>query len=316
MLDVLAVTSTDENGHQQIQTLDGHGRLVKRTKMKDTTPILTQYTRDALGRIVHVIDPALNTWGYGYDGLSRRTGVKDPDLGNWAYFYDNASHLIRQVDAKLNNTVLSYDAMGRVVTKAVTGPTITTETTTNTYDESRTTYFNRGQLTTALRVVPVSGTMPAVNVSRQYNYDLAGRLAQENHLAINGQTRTLAYEYWQDGSVKRKQLATPALGLDPGGTWTGQYLYDLAGRLASIDNANTASATEPAMFIQAAAYNARGQTTSITYGNGITTTFKKGDASLYFNDHQSYNDVVRGIRIAAIPNLGSPEARVFGLFRQ
>ena len=61
------------------------------------------------------------------------------------------------------------------------------ETTTNTYDEARSGYYNRGQLTTALRSVPVSGTMPAVNVSRQYNYDLAGRLAQENHLAINGQ---------------------------------------------------------------------------------------------------------------------------------
>jgi YD repeat-containing protein len=65
--------------------------------------------------------------------------------------------------------------------------------------------------------------------------------------------------------VKRKQLAD--------GTWTGQYSYDLAGRLASIDNANPTSATEPDLFIQSTQYNARGQTTSITYGNGVTSTY-------------------------------------------
>jgi hypothetical protein len=42
-----------------------------------------------------------------------------------------------------------------------------------------------------------------------------------------------SFEYWPDGAIKRKQLAD--------GTWTGQYLYDLAGRLTTIDNANTTS---------------------------------------------------------------------------
>ena len=40
---------------------------------------------------------------------------------------------------------------------------------------------------------------------------------------------------------------------------------------ASIDNANTASSTEPNLFIASTAYNARGQTASITYGNGLAT---------------------------------------------
>jgi RHS repeat-associated protein len=79
----------------------------------------------------------------------------------------------------------------------------------------------------------------------------------------------LQYEYWTDGSVKRKLLAD--------GTWTGQYSYDLAGRLNAVANANAASASEPAMFVQSTAYNARGQTTSITYGNGATSTYSYND---------------------------------------
>ena len=51
------------------------------------------------------------------------------------------------------------------------------------------------------------------------------------------------------------------------------YDYDLAGRLYSIANANVASATEPSMFVSNTLYNGRGQTTSITYGNGATSTY-------------------------------------------
>jgi RHS repeat-associated protein len=41
----------------------------------------------------------------------------------------------------------------------------------------------------------------------------------------------------------------------------------------AIDNAAVTSASEPDLFIQSTAYNARGQTTSITYGNGVTSTY-------------------------------------------
>jgi YD repeat-containing protein len=76
-------------------------------------PVLTEYRRDVggffktalLGRIVSVIDPALNMWSYTYDGLSRRTSVSDPDLGNWSYQYDAASRLT----ARLNRTGFTGD---------------------------------------------------------------------------------------------------------------------------------------------------------------------------------------------------------------
>jgi hypothetical protein len=90
-------------------------------------------------------------------------------------------------------------------------------------------------------------------------------LAKETHVSVSGSDRILYYEYWPDHSVKRKRLAS--------GSWTGQYVYDLAGHLASIDNGNTTSSTEPNLFVTSALYNARGQTTSIAYGNGVSTAY-------------------------------------------
>jgi RHS repeat-associated protein len=148
---------------------------------------------------------------------------------------------------------------------------IPTETTTNTYDEARATFFNRGKLSSAAKG----------SVQRQYDYDLAGRLLSETHLNINGQTKTLAYKYWLDGSIRRKQLAD--------GTWTGLYTYDLAGRLNAVANDNPASATEPASFVQSTAYNARGQTTLITYGNGMSTTYAYNDQRGFLNSVTTSN---------------------------
>ena len=100
-------------------------------------------------------------------------------------------------------------------------------------------------------------------------YDLAGRLAHEKHRILKDGTTFIEKEtstaYWPDGSVKRKTLAD--------GFVTGLYLYDAAGRLVSIGNDAAASSTEPFDFINAIAYNARGQTSSITYGDGTTTAF-------------------------------------------
>ena len=155
-------------------------------------------------------------------------------------------------------------------------------TESNSYDEART-YFDKtdnvngvtknavnfGKLTTSYRYVPINGALPPSTVRRLYDYEPMGHVVKETHVGINAADMVLQYEYWADGSVKRKLLAD--------GIWTGQYTYDLAGRLNAVANSNAASASEPAMFVQSTAYNARGQTTSITYGNGATSTYSYND---------------------------------------
>jgi RHS repeat-associated protein len=276
--DILEVTATDEGGKIQKYVMDADAKLTKRVKMKGTTALLTEYRRDLLGRIVTVIDPLLNQWAYAYDQLSRRTAVADPDLGAWSYVYDAAGRLTSQTDAKSQVTALTYDALSRVTVKAVTGAGLATETTNNTYDQPRANVFNLGKLTTATRTVAgqtvASVAVPAVSSVKSFNYDLAGRLTKENYLSVAGANRSLQTFYWPDGAVRKKRLnAVDSVVFE-----TGDYTYDLAGRLAAIDNANTTSATEPDLFISSIAYNARGQTTAITYGNGATTTYSYNDA--------------------------------------
>ncbi|MEY3083164.1 MAG: hypothetical protein RJA94_3149, partial [Pseudomonadota bacterium] len=261
--DLLSTTVTDEAGRQTIEASDADGRRVKRTRMKGATPLTTHYQRDGLGRIVRVVDPVGNQWLYGYDGLGRRTGVSDPDLGSWSYAYDNASRLVSQTDAKGQRTALSYDAMSRVTRKDVhTAAGI--ETTTNSYDENRNGFFNVGQLTTAVR------TTGPKRFTQAYDHDATGRLARRSDLDVNGQNFAQSFEYWPDGTLKRKQLAD--------GTWTGTYRYDEAGRLFSIGNANAPSGSEPEQYIASILYNGRGQTTAITYGGGVTTSFGYNEA--------------------------------------
>jgi uncharacterized protein RhaS with RHS repeats len=56
--DVMQVTATDETSHQQVYTLDAHGKMTKRIKLKGTVPVLTEYRRVGLGRIVRMVGSA------------------------------------------------------------------------------------------------------------------------------------------------------------------------------------------------------------------------------------------------------------------
>ena len=279
---ILDVTATAEHGKQQTYSLDADGQLTARTKWDGTRPVRTTYTRDVLGRITGVTDPKLNQWTYTYDQLGRRTQVKDPDLGTWTYAYDAASRLVTQTDAKAQITTLTYDAIGRVKTKTVTATGQPTEKTTNSYDEvtAPRSPFNLGKLTTTVRTVGTA--LPAASPSQTYDYDVAGRSIKTTYNNVNSQSKTLETEYWQDGSLKRKRLAD--------GFWTGNSSYDLAGRFLSLDNDNSATNTSngvntsnPDVYIQSAQYNARGQTTSIVYGNGVTSTYAYNDQRGWLN---------------------------------
>ncbi len=90
-----------------------------------------------------------------------------------------------------------------------------------------------------------------------------------------GATRSESYVYWPSGHLRSRQLAD--------GTSTGDFIYDLAGRLASIDNANPASAVEPDNVLQSATYNARGQRLSVTTGNGVATAYTYNNQRGFLN---------------------------------
>jgi YD repeat-containing protein len=86
-----------------------------------------------------------------------------------------------------------------------------------------------------------------------YNYDVAGRLAQQSWM-IDGATHTVSTTYYASGELKER--------IYPDGESSGVHLYDEAGRLYSLGG-----------HIVSTSYNGRGQTTAIAYGNGVATSF-------------------------------------------
>jgi YD repeat-containing protein len=169
--------------------------------------------------------------------------VDDPDLGHWTYAYDGAGRLSTQTDARGVVTALNYDELSNVMRKCVSEGGIATEIAANTYHDARTGTFNKGKLTTARRGVTAVGgacsATPGARTTRFYDCDAAGRLALDRHEhQIGTSPRTLAFKYWPNGAVKRKQMVD--------GTWTGEHGYDAAGRLSSLDNAQGTPAASQA----------------------------------------------------------------------
>ncbi len=101
-------------------------------------------------------------------------------------------------------------------------------------------------------------------------------LADAGQAAHSLTCRTISYDQARPGFFNKGQL-TSAVRTADGKTFTQSYDYDAAGRLYSIGNANPASVSEPAQYISSIAYNARGQTTEIAYGGGVTTLFSYND---------------------------------------
>jgi len=299
--DIDVITATDELGHAQKYTLDASGALTKRTKMNGSAALLTEFRRDLFDRITSIIDPNLNSWAYAYDLLGRRTVVDDPDLGHWTYAYDTSSRLVSQSDARGITASLTYDGLSRVLTKTVSGSGISTEVTTNSYDDttsgagplSHATFSNVGRLTSASRSV---GTSPSVLVSsRQFDYDEAGRLRRDITLDItrkgssssSRQDRILETQYWASGAISRKQNKVSTGGATATTAFqTGTFVYNSAGSLLRIgddyttgnpagyfDCGTSSTSSEPEDFLCGMTYNARGQMTSATYGDGTTTTW-------------------------------------------
>lgn len=265
--EVSVITQTDETGRKVRSHFDAFGDLVKRAKMRTSgsdPEAITQYKRDALGRIIEIYDPNNNKWTYSFDGLSRRTAVHDPDLGDWSYTYDTAGRLLTQTDAKGQVATLTYDAMDRALTKTVTGTGLATETVTNTYDQARSGFFNAGSLTKTIK--ERAGT-PTVTLSDiELDYDAAGRLLKQSYAGINGSgtPKLIENTYWHAGELRTRTFPS---GTGSGsGTYSANYDYDEIGRLLSVKNGSN-------NLVTAFAYNGQGQTLSAAYGNGVTTTY-------------------------------------------
>ncbi|MEZ4361599.1 MAG: FG-GAP-like repeat-containing protein [Kofleriaceae bacterium] len=234
------VRTTDELGHVTDRTNDAYGQTVRVVERAVTNQV-TSIRYDLLGRRVRVADALGNVTTTAYDALGRKTQESDPDRGLWRYVYDAAGRLIRQTDARGVVLDLTYDAAGRLLTRSRGAAVLAAFT----YDEVAAGYANIGRLT----------SFSDASGSTQRDYDALGRLRLEDK-TIAGATYRLDWVYDQAGRLKTVRYP------NVGGTREAMtYQYDAAGRVRAAGP-----------YAPTAAYDARGNATSVTYGNGNVAT--------------------------------------------
>ncbi|MGO7335795.1 RHS repeat-associated core domain-containing protein [Rhizobium leguminosarum] len=253
-LPVSLTVMTDEENHPHRSYADADGNVIAQQSQLGSNWVTENRSYDPLGRLLGVRDPKGAQWSYTYDLLGNRLTASDPDLGNWSYAYDDAGRLIRQTDARGAVTTMAYDQMGRVSRKEVTEPGATAATliAQNSYDEPAATgsSHNAGMLTKA------ENANATVTYTRFYNG--AGDKVT-TRTVIDGVASSTAVEHGPTGKSTAISYMPTTLVV---GKRTLPWLYNSADQLSRIPG-----------LIDSTSYEADGQTKSITYINGVITTF-------------------------------------------
>ncbi|HEY9284585.1 MAG TPA: RHS repeat-associated core domain-containing protein [Pyrinomonadaceae bacterium] len=234
------------------------------------------FTRDALGRITQITDPAGNAMAYTYDAGGDLASFKDRENNVTAFTYNSTHGLLTIKDPRgLQPLRNEYDAEGRLVRQVdAFGKEVKFTHDLNARQETtfdrlgRATIYNYDERGNVLRVQDAQGHVAtrsydsrdnllsetnALGKTVTYTYD-----AQDNRLSETdalGNTTSYAYN-------SRKQ---PLTITDPaGGVKT--YTYDANGNELSVKDALN--------HVTTAAYDARGLQLSSTDALGHTTTFE------------------------------------------
>lgn len=241
-------TVTDPQG-KNTTTINLVTGSVARTQ--DHTGYYINYTYDAFGSVLSVIDSlsnTLNTMTYDYGVQAFQRTSNDADLGSRLSTYDALGELVAYSDAKHQNVSLLYDALSRPVTR--TEPDLTTNWTWG----STATSFNIGKLQ------QVTAASPAGTYSEVYGYDSKTRLSSDT-ITIPGDT---AYNYALAYNATTGLLDTLQYPVSTSGFQLKlQYAYQ-NGILQKVSDVTTGTPYWTANTI-----NPRGQLTQETLGNNV-----------------------------------------------
>ena len=261
-LPVMEMRMTDEEGKLHRTFTDKDNNVILTSSGQLAGAWVNEYrSYDVVGRLKGVRDNDGAVWTYTYDLVGNRLSASDPDLGTWTYTYDNANRLVSQTDARGAVTTLSYDQMGRLLAKQAkaAGETTATVTASNSYDTAdagvgSAPFHNVGLLTKS-----VNGA-----ATQSFSRSLSGStMVLTTRTVIDGVTHT-AVETKGKSEQTLSIAYTPAAGPAPipVGTSAAPWTYNAANKLLTVPG-----------YITTAAYEADGQTKSISYANGVTTEF-------------------------------------------
>ncbi len=110
----LILKYTDEEGYSSNYRYDSDGNLIRYDDRKEGIH-WWEYTRDAVGRVTMVEDPAGNSWRYSYDGEGNIVRIVDAAGNPASYSYDHMGNILSHTDAKENVEHFTYDGLGRML---------------------------------------------------------------------------------------------------------------------------------------------------------------------------------------------------------
>jgi RHS repeat-associated protein len=277
-----ATVVTDANGKVRKSYRDAYGRTIQTLDIASSGNVSTAFNYDIVGNMTNVTDNAGNSTVMGYDSLGRKISMVDPDMGTWSYFYDNDGRLTQQTDAKANVTKFFYaDQIGRLTSKQIYNPSgALTGTITYTYDTSDDSGYTvyPGQL---YKVTDLQGY-------ERFSYDVRGRVLKDARFLGANAIEYLTQASYDDAD-RIQQLVYP------GNAATLQYTYDVAGHTTQV--ASTAGTGTNEVFYTPSSFNAVGQLTGYTNGNGVITSYG------YFANSQRLHNLTTGINGINYQNL-------------
>lgn len=236
------VSAKDPRGNIVTAKTDAAGRTIQisqKPEISGSEVYNTYYSYDFLGNCTKVTQANGKVLSYSYDELGRITGITYPgsQLAPVTFDYNNAGEQVARHDR--TTTQYQYNGLGQLV-KTI-------------YDDgsyAAFTYDLLGRRT--------SDFSSASGVSSTYGYDALGRKTAQTK-TIDGVNYDLKYRYDLSGNLTGIKY--------PGDDNFLEYRYDNSNRLTEVEG-----------FIDSShgggiSYYPSGKNRSITFNNGITTTF-------------------------------------------
>jgi RHS repeat-associated protein len=290
-----ATSMQDEgNGTQRVQRIsqvDGLGRLTSSCEVSSTTQLgtggtptacaqdiagagfLTNLGYDGLSNLTSVSQGGYLPRSFSYDSLSRLTMATNPESGTLSYTYDASGNLITKTSPAPNQTGSAtvslsycYDALDRITSKAYTNQScpMTAPAATYAYDLSSVDGLTiQNPVGRRVKALVLDSTWGSSVVN---SYDQMGRINNQwRCIPRTGNCSTSSPYYWN---------VAYTYDLNGDITTLTDYIekytnsYDSAGRLTQVTS-SVVDANHPSPLLTGVQYNAAGEETLATLGNGI-----------------------------------------------
>lgn len=281
----LVATVMDQAGKKRRQIADTLGRIVRVDEPNAngdlgavTTPNHPTYYEydgnDNLTKVIQSDGTVTQERLFKYDGLSRLTHEKQVEAnatlndsgvhvgsGTWTgvYKYNTDNLLLEAFNAKGIKSTFTYDGLNRIESVVYTGESgYQTPTVTYTYDQTETTFFNKGRLTKVETAPNATYGTPAT--VQHYRYDKVGQVTKHTQ-SIGSESYLQEYSYNLAGQMISQKY--------PSGKVVNMSV-DNFGRLSTVADAQRT-------YVSGLTFDNRGLLSQMNLGNGTHETFSYND---------------------------------------